>query len=178
MQVDGQNHYGFIDRTGRMAVRPIFLPNNHNDIYRFSEGLAPVLVGDKWGFIDTDGDFADPLPVQRCYAIQRRFLVSVKSGDQVLYIDRTGAVALRTTLDAWCFCGGPLAPVQVNNKWGYIDKRGKVVIASKFEAAAAFGEGLARVRISGKYSFIDEAGKVVFTTNAEYANDFSGGFGG
>lgn len=42
--------WGFIDRTGAMAIAPQF-----DDTFGFAEGLAPAKVGDRWGFIDRTG---------------------------------------------------------------------------------------------------------------------------
>ncbi len=175
VEVDEKHHYGFIDRAGNMVVKPAYLTNNHNGIYKFSDGLAPVLVGDKWGFIDVHGGFAIPPQYDDATGFTGG-TARVTSGDQFLSIDKTGAVLLRTTMAFTCFCGAALAPVQVGDLWGYIDEQGKVAIAPRFEAAAPFEEGLARVWISGKVSFIDQSGKVAFHTDADYAYGFSDGF--
>ena len=42
--------YGFMDRSGKTVVTPQF-----DQTWGFSEGLASVLVGTKWGFINTKG---------------------------------------------------------------------------------------------------------------------------
>ncbi len=40
----------WIDRSGKVITKPYF-----DQVYRFSEGLAPVQVNGKWGFIDQNG---------------------------------------------------------------------------------------------------------------------------
>lgn len=45
--------WGFIDRTGTMAIEPQF-----DEVKGFSDGLAAVRIGDRWGFIDRNGHFA------------------------------------------------------------------------------------------------------------------------
>ena len=49
-------HYGFIDRSGSHPI-----PSQWRSASSFSQGLAPVMVGDyptgKWGYIDTRGQF-------------------------------------------------------------------------------------------------------------------------
>src|SRR5687768_17545234 len=42
--------WGFIDKTGTLAIPPKF-----ESALSFSEGLAAVLLDDKWGFIDKNG---------------------------------------------------------------------------------------------------------------------------
>jgi hypothetical protein len=46
-----KNKYGYIDRTGKMVIKPQF--DNAGD---FSEGLAMVSISDRWGYIDNNGD--------------------------------------------------------------------------------------------------------------------------
>ena len=43
----------FIDKTGRA---PFLLPSTVTDIGMFNEGLAPVKIDGKWGFIDKKGN--------------------------------------------------------------------------------------------------------------------------
>ena len=43
--------WGYIDRTGKIAVSPRF-----DEAGRFSEGLAPVRLGKQRGYADTSGD--------------------------------------------------------------------------------------------------------------------------
>lgn len=47
--------WGFLDRNGRLAIRPIF-----EDVGDFHHGLAAVKWQGKWGFIDTRGRMAVP----------------------------------------------------------------------------------------------------------------------
>jgi WG containing repeat len=45
--------YGYIDRTGKLVVKPQF-----DYGWSFYEGLAQVQVGQKWGYIDYTGKLA------------------------------------------------------------------------------------------------------------------------
>ena len=46
------NKYGYIDKTGQVAIKPQF-----DEVEEFSEGLASVKIGDKYsyGYIDKSG---------------------------------------------------------------------------------------------------------------------------
>src|SRR5580700_6176502 len=50
--VRNKGKYGFIDKNAKVVVPFVF-----DDAKIFSEGLAAVLVGDWWGYIDEDGHF-------------------------------------------------------------------------------------------------------------------------
>ena len=92
----------------------------------FSDGMALVRIGDKWGYIDKSY-----FPM----------IVPEKEGLTKLAIEAPFDVA-------GDFSEG-LAAVKVANKWGYIDKAGKIVINPQFEFAGSFLAGLAPVT-SGK----------------------------
>jgi hypothetical protein len=48
--VPQKGKYGFIDNTGRVVI-----PFRYSAADKFSEGLANVRVGEKWGYIDETG---------------------------------------------------------------------------------------------------------------------------
>ena len=58
---------GYISPAGKIVVQPQFA-----DAGRFEEGLAPVLLGNTWGYIDKNGKFAYFPPVRRRRAFLRR----------------------------------------------------------------------------------------------------------
>ncbi len=53
---DEHGKFGYIDETGRVAIKPQF-----EDANPFTEGLAAVSIGKKSGFIDTSGKVIIPL---------------------------------------------------------------------------------------------------------------------
>lgn len=48
----GQKLFGFINKTGKMVIKPQFKPYAHKS---FSEGLVAFKQGDKWGFMNKKG---------------------------------------------------------------------------------------------------------------------------
>src|SRR4051812_24158111 len=58
---------GFIDKTGKVVITPQFDSTVREDGICFSEGLAAVLVGDKWGYIDKTGKFVIPPKFKQTY---------------------------------------------------------------------------------------------------------------
>ena len=53
--VDRASTWGFISHDGNWQIEPIY-----DDVFSFSEGLAPVSIGGKIGFIDKSGIFSIP----------------------------------------------------------------------------------------------------------------------
>lgn len=140
---------GLIDTTGRYVVNPQFdfvaiLADERGKIFGtndveippdnvsfFGDGLLPVRLDHKWGFIDKTGK----------YVINPQFddatpfadgLARVKLGGKWGFIDKTGKLVIPPQFDlAFPFKDG-LAPVTFDGKWGFIDKAGKLVINPQF----------------------------------------------
>src|SRR6218665_2530042 len=51
VKIDGK--CGYIDKTGKMAIKPQF-----ESAGNFQEGLASIELDDKWGYIDKSGNIA------------------------------------------------------------------------------------------------------------------------
>lgn len=157
--LDNRVPWGYIDRTGRMVI-----PGKFDDVGKFHDGLAPVVISDKVGLIDRSGHTLFLLKATPVY-------------------HATGNTA---------FASG-LLPIQTPEMYcGYVDARGKFVIQPKFTYARSFSEGIACVGVgriyettsiygkatqidTQKHQFIDPAGKTLFSQSFEDANSFSEG---
>jgi WG containing repeat len=164
----------YINATGKKVI--------DKGLYRgwdFSEGLAVAMtkVADKWGYINTSGEFA----------ISPRFETASKG-----YV--------------WSFEGG-FAKIDVLGKIGYIDHSGEFVISPRFLDGDSFHDGMARVVVEGpcfysrldeespcadfgvlpksagpasslppcKYTFADRSGRIISNQRYEYARNFGEG---
>jgi hypothetical protein len=115
MEIDGLYRYGFIDRSGSMAILPRYIA-----AWDFSEGLARVGLNDasglfRFGFIDQSGTMViDPR-----FESGRDFcegLAAVAIEDRWGYIDRTGVWAIEPQFyDALSFMPSGLAWVDLED---------------------------------------------------------------
>jgi hypothetical protein len=124
-----ERRYGFIDRTGRLAV-PAQFPRAR----KFSEGLALVRQGPGYGFIDRSGAFV----IKPEYADGKSFseglaAVAVKTADEKLiwgYLDKGGRWAIKPQFQNANSFSGDLAAVNCDEYGArcraYIDKTGSV----------------------------------------------------
>ena len=104
----------------------------------FSEGLAVVVVDNKYGYIDTTGRTV----------IRPKFELpdpSLAKWDGASVISFSGGLALAI----------------LNGKYGYINKQGVIAISPQFDRAKAFADGLAWVSKNGKPGYINQQGKMV-----------------
>ncbi len=143
------------------------------ELHDFSDGLALVVVGGKYGFIDAEGKPA----IKPTFDYAEDFhdaLALIRQAGKYGFIDRSGRIAIEPRFDAAAHFSEGLAPVKVGGKWGYIDHGGRLVIEASYDSAAVFAEGLAPVDLNGKSGFIDRAGKAVI--QPKFNSGVLGGF--
>src|SRR5215467_1047535 len=141
------NASGTADTKTDTELKRLAIPDQFEEAGIFSDGLASVRIGAKFGYIDTKGnvaikpqfDFAGPFAEGVAHA---------GIGPKVGYVDKTGNFVITPNLqivDLFAFSEG-LAAVRVgeylSGKWGFIDKQGKLVIPAQYEGAGSFSDGL------------------------------------
>ena len=166
------------------------------DTNSFSEGLACVKIGEKFGFIDKTGKVV----IEPTYSLPSVFsegLASVTVGGKAslsygayyiedtgrpFFIDKSGKVAIKFEKDvigAKAFSEG-LAAIEVrkdpdNTLTGFIDKTGKFVIQPKHNDVDSFSDGLAQFYLDGDWAYMNKKGEIVFSTKFDLADDFEKG---
>ena len=162
--------FTFIDRSGRTITKQRF-----DDARDFAEGLAPVRMGNLWGYIDKTGSMVIPPNFHAAEPFAEGLAV-VFDGKHYGYIDRTGSYVIRPQFHrAESFSDG--RAVVFNNPqvscW-YIDHAGKQVIPGRFHVGSSFFKGLAHVKLmptgneeplsqwTGTFAYIDRSGRRVF----------------
>ncbi len=144
------------------------------DATDFSNGVAWVNIGGKWGLIDKSGKAViKPKYDEVCNFIEG--LAQVKLGGKRGLIDKSGKEVVKPKYDETGNFRESLLPVKLDGKWGYIDKSGKEVVKPKYDRATDFSGGLAMVNLDDKYGFIDKTGKEIVKPKYDRAHDFSGG---
>lgn len=138
----------YINTRGETAIK--FDNPNVTGCMWFSEGLAPVSISDKWGYIDKLGEFVIEPQFMNAGDF-REGLACVMIGDNLSFrhISRMGPM-------------------------GYIDKQGKLVIPAKFDYANPFHCGLAHVWFlkEKKGGFIDKEGNYVIGPREKSCENF------
>jgi len=146
----------YFDRTGKRIPTTVDYGPKSNS---FSEGLVPLSIKGKWGFMDQTGKLS----------------IKPQFDDAEDFSEGLAPVKVQSADTVWC-----PADTQGNRSgstmmYGYIDKTGKLVIPAVFNSAEPFSEGLASVRKCDQAFFIDKTGKTVIAGNFTYASSFSGG---
>lgn len=185
-QITVGNKSGFIDRTGKIVIQPIFDGDRYM-LSDFSEGLAefkdmkalPKYPFSKEGFIDSSGRIVIKPQFDVAYDFSNE-RAQVKIGDLTSFIDKTGkqVIKLGPYQAARSFREG-LAAVYSNLEFWFIDIDGKTVIPKQTGLPKDFSEGLACVYlpVDGKLKagYIDHSGNVVIAPQFDDGFDFSEG---
>ena len=138
----------------------------------FSEGLAAVKVGDKWGYINSRGE----LKIEPKYKNADSFcngFAEVELRDEKCLINNAGEIVFKfekigSFKNNW-------ACVLSDEKWGYINVDG-TIIRPKFDSVEPFLDGFACVKIDGKFGIINTNGEIVFKAEDDDYEGF-GNFG-
>lgn len=141
---------------------------NYDYIDNFHEGLARVVKGSKYGFIDKMGNEVIPCDFDVIeeedvdYDFHDGFAL-VHKGEKAYYINKEGQKAFQlNNYDNLSAFSNGYAAVYKNGKLGYIDTKGNEVIACSLNGYGyGFSEGLAAVMKGDKVGYIDTKGKVV-----------------
>ncbi len=175
--------WGFIDKTGEVVVGKT--KNKHvgkfEDADDFSEGLAAVKMGKKWGYIDTKDQIVIPYQFHEAKGFSESLAPATIDGQKWGFIDRTGHFVITPTFTAAEGFSEGLAAISTYmhgwNDWGFIDKSGKVVIEPTFYRADNFHEGLVRLFWGGDrgLGFGDRTRNVVIDGKFRAASDFENG---
>lgn len=185
---DGYVRRGYIDRTGRIVVKPQF-----NMSRPFSEGLAAAAspTNSEWGFIDKTGSFV----IKPRFAAAGAFrdgLAPVKEFQSDLwgFVDATGAHRIKPQfIRASEFSDGYAvveleAGVQLMDRAGRLDGRPAPGLGRMSEGLAAFNEGASRSSShwsevgqvdGGKWGYRDGSGATVIAPLFDGASAFAEG---
>lgn len=176
---DASGKWGFLDRTGAVAIAAQF-----DAVEAFSGGLAQVSLGGKVGFINPAGAVVIPIRYAEAGAFSDGLAAARLATDAPWgYLDPAGNWAIAPQFQAAQHFSEGLAGVGVGSgtaaRWGFIDRSGQRVIAPQFYAPAPpprpeqlgidqpqplaaiepFREGVAAVRIGNQVGLIDRQGQ-------------------
>ncbi len=174
-----QRQYYFINTKGEKLLTEINsfkLQDGFGfDVAGFNDGLVPIKIGDKWGYLSNKGKVAIQAKYDEVSDFNGGFAV-VKSGANYWVVNTKGeqiGITAPGALEVKSFTEG-LAPYRGPDKtFGYIGTDGKVAIQSKFESVGYFHGGLAWAKtLDKKVGYINPKGDWVIQPTFDAGKDF------
>ncbi len=146
----------------------------------FNEGMAPIQVDKKWGYLNTQGKLI--IPAKYDYVTEfREGVATAKIGKQWYILDKQGketVVSIPNLKNLRDFVNGYAIFDNMDKKFGFINTKGEVVIEPKFSSVGDFHDGLAWAKNDQKLSgYINTRGEWVIqpTYNATHNFDVKSG---
>ncbi|MBX3149664.1 WG repeat-containing protein [Candidatus Obscuribacterales bacterium] len=136
----------------------------------FSEDLANVLIDERWGYIDVNGEFT----IQPAFEDARPFsngLAAVRLGGAWGFINKDGEWVVSPSYETVLSFREERAAVSLNGKIAFINLHGEAVTDFEFEQAGVFSDGLAKtvtyetVVNREMVKYLDRNGKVAIDLN-------------
>lgn len=143
--------------------------------YGFKNGLCPIKIDNKWGYMNTLGEII----IQPQYDYTETFadndLASVKKEDDYFFIDKIGNQVLKYD----CIFSGfskNRASVLIDGKKCLINKQGDIICNINADKIYPFRDDNYALTIKdNKASLIDTLGNIVLTTEYEFIGTFNNG---
>ena len=180
---------GYVDREGKTVIAP-----RYEQAEPFSGGIAHVMLGGKWMWIDKTGQRRGDVTIDG----QLRFAEGLASaslpvdasthanvGHLYGYIGVNGQTMIEPRfISADGFSDG-LAAVRgyemtdggmKASPIGYIDQTGHYVIEPRFNLGGRFSDGMAAVNVDGQWGYIDKTGAYIVRPQFKAAAPFVRGF--
>ena len=158
----------------------IKLLNSYDKVEDYYYGIALVKKGDKYGYIDKNGNEIVPVEYDMANNFTKLKFAKVKKNGKWGYIDNTGKAIIPIE---YAYCGevsNDIVAVGNGGKYGFISIDGKDItnglVYDKVEPFDATTK-LAKVVLNQKYGYIDEKGMIkvdILTPYVEENGDFSG----
>lgn len=144
----------------------------------FSEGMVPVEVGKRWGYLNSKGIMSVEAKYDKASEFNDGRGV-VKLGNSFFLVDVNGKetkVDIPGVEDVKRFSSG-LAPFKANGLWGFIGTDGQVICKAQFKGIGYMSpDGLAWAKNeAGKVGFITETGNSKSDFSYDAAKNFSDG---
>ncbi|MCF8278059.1 MAG: WG repeat-containing protein [Flavobacteriales bacterium] len=145
------------------------------DVRHFSDGFAPIKVGETWGFISTDGSVAIEPSFKSVGYFSEGLAWAKNAAGQTGFIDKKGAWVIEAKYENAKEFSNGMARVK-SGTWIFVDKTGKTIDVPAADSFGDFCDGLAYCKSADKVGFIDKTGKLVIPQTYTAVRDFKNGF--
>lgn len=159
----------------QLDIHAVSIGAAYEAVLEFSQGLAAVKTGGKWGYIDTLGRWVIA-PVYDTALSFSENMAAVSLNSKHGYIDTNGNVIGRLKYDeALHMKPEGLALVRKGGTYGFVGRDALMKIPARYHFAQSFREGLAVAMVDGKYGYINTRGQWAVQPQYDYARSCCNG---
>lgn len=175
LAVEKEGKFTFIDATIESS-REALTKFKFDNVDYYSDSLAGVKIGKKWGFIGTAGKLKIPAKYESVRSFKNGF-APVKYNKKWGYINEKGQWLAKPIYNAaYSFADGGLAVVVVRNKRGFVNTKARFVIKPVYRRVQRFSDGIAPVsKKKASWYFVGKDNKIAFSGKFSEARTFSEG---
>jgi hypothetical protein len=137
----GRPQVGLIDKQGNWLLEP----EKNRKIHDFNNGLAPIMEGTRWGFVDESGRLTIAPRFDKVLRFYQGLAAALDNGKWG-YINRKGEWQIPARFEQAQAFSESMAAVRKAGQWGFIDRNGNWLIEPRFEDASMFKSGLSAVK--------------------------------
>jgi hypothetical protein len=170
--------YYFIDRKGNrlktdMQNEKFEKAGSSFSDRSFSSGVIPVMIGGRWGVIDTTGKVVFPIEFDQITSFTDGY-AGARQGRKFFLLHVSGKRKLVEYKDITSITGvsDGMVSISYGDYQGFLDTTGRVIVPTELSAVGEFSGGLAWIKQKGKYGYIDRTGKVVIECQFLSAGNF------
>ena len=181
---DGKaRQYYFINQKGERLATEVASFKLHDgfgfDLEGFKDGLVGIKVGEKWGYLNSQGKIAIPAKYDDVTEFSGGYAIA-NSGSTYIVLDTKGTeTMIQGNVTEVKDFSEKLAPFRATDKkFGYIGTDGKVAIPAQFESVGYFKNGLAWAKSpGGTLGYINPKGEWVIKPQFDVGKDFDASTG-
>lgn len=148
---------GFMGKDNRLVI-----PLKYEDcLLGFKEGLAPVKLNGKWGYIDPNDGIVAPFVYDEAKVLWNGLGI-VKQKKKYGVVDKTGAMIIPVKYSSMVHLTfEKMFVFEQKDKWGAFDEKGAVVIEPIYKEAFSYHNDKAKVTLKSRTFYIDRTGHEV-----------------
>lgn len=167
---NSSGRYFFIDTEG-IAINQ----QQYEEVKNFSDGMAWVKTGGKWGAINKEGEMIIQPQFTNTSSFSKGICIVVKDNNYYLVNKKGERIDNNSYTDAGAPQDGYIQ-VKKGDKAGIIDYSGKVIIPLDYSYTYLPGEGLSWVQKDGKVGAVDLTNKTMIAFLYDNAQPFKDGY--
>lgn len=139
-----------------------FFNCEYQDVGIFSGGRCPVMVGDKWGYVDTTGNSCVAVKFSKVGAFSGELSPVIDNEGKAYFIDPNGnkkfvVLNVENVTELGLIENG-IYSLFNGTTWGFYNQEYKHLFG-EYQAVSAIGNGVAAVKKDGKWSLVNREGK-------------------